>query len=92
MPTVIEIVKGYLEAHGYDGLFNPDGECACVLSDLAPADCITEECEPGYFAPCPADCGDHDWHIVPAKQEVSPVAPDGYKIGNLGPKQEGGGD
>lgn len=60
--TVIEIVQGYLEQNGYDGLFYP-GECACRKSDLAPCGNINEQCQPGYLQPCPESCGEHDWHI-----------------------------
>lgn len=60
--TVIEIIEAHLREHGYDGLCNSDGECACRVDDLAPCAALCEECEPGHLAPC--DCGDHDWHIV----------------------------
>ncbi len=67
--TGIEIVEEYLRKHGYDGLYNSDGECACLTEGLlpAPGDCGLAECEPGYKAPC--DCGDHDFHVQEKKPE-----------------------
>ena len=56
-----DIVAEYLEAHGYDGLCNIDAECGCTLDDWIPCQCLSENCLPGWKAPCP--CGDHDWHI-----------------------------
>lgn len=32
--NVKEIVEAHLKAHGYDGLWNADGECACKVGDL----------------------------------------------------------
>ena len=62
------IVLEYLTRHGYDGLCDSDGECACTLDDLAPFGELSAECCPGHYAQC--DCGDHDFHIV--KDTVSP--------------------
>jgi len=57
-----DIVYAYLEKNGYHGLWNPSGECACVLKDLGACGEMSHECQAGYMAPC--DCGDHDFHIV----------------------------
>lgn len=46
LPTVKEIVIAYLKEHGYDGLVN-DG-CGCWLDDIAPCECLGEECVPGH--------------------------------------------
>lgn len=67
----LEIIEEYLRQNGYDGLM---GEyCGCLIDNLAPCsgDNSIQECEPGYLAPCPPECGDHDWHIVPNKPESS---------------------
>ena len=42
-PTVLEMTEAYLKEHGYDGLYNEDGECACCIDDLFP-------CGDGYDA------------------------------------------
>lgn len=66
---VREIVKAYLDANGFDGLFNGDGDCACRKDDLCPCGENCMDCTPGYKSPCPEDCGDHDWHISASKEE-----------------------
>ena len=73
--NVFEIVKEYLRTHGYDGLYEENGECACDLADLMP--CASEgipNCLPGYKVPC--DCGDHAWHIGPTKKTASVEIPE----------------
>lgn len=46
-----EIIKDYLKAHGFDGLFNRMGECAC--KGEAPCDSgELPECEPAYWRDC----------------------------------------
>lgn len=55
--TVIDIVRDYLTANGYDGL--TDNTCGCSLDDLAPCGEWSENamsCVPGYRVPC--DCGE----------------------------------
>ena len=61
METVKEMVIDYLKQYHFDGLWNQDGECVCIISDLSPANCMTDECMAGYINVC--DCGDHDYHI-----------------------------
>jgi len=66
--TIEDIVKRYLETHGYDGLYNAETDelCGCGLDDFMP--CGGEnvmECCPGYKVPC--ECGDDcGYHIGPA--------------------------
>jgi len=49
-PTVLEIVRQWLEEHGYDGLYTSN--CGCPIDDLAP--CAAEDgerflnCRAGY--------------------------------------------
>lgn len=66
--NIREMVRQYLEANQFDGLYNA-GECACKKDDLFPCgDPHMAYCKPGYLAPCPQDgtdaCGEHDWHIA----------------------------
>jgi hypothetical protein len=60
-PNVKEIINVYLRDFGFDGLWNPDGECACVINDLSPCGDMCEKCEAGYRHKC--NCGEHDYHI-----------------------------
>ena len=61
--AIIEVA----EREGFDGLFHPDGECACTWDDLAPCGTESFDCVFGYRAPC--DCGGHDFHISSEKPE-----------------------
>ena len=36
--NVYDMIREYLERNGYNGLVSDDGECGCVLDDLAPCD------------------------------------------------------
>jgi hypothetical protein len=49
--TIKEIISKYLTDNGYEGLFNSDGECGCLLDDLCPCDGEIAECQPGYKLP-----------------------------------------
>ena len=63
--TVREMVREYLTAHGYDGLWSPIGECGCSLEDLMP--CCSEgveQCEAAYMLSADAD-SDYDFVMVP---------------------------
>lgn len=68
--SITEMVRQYLEANGYDGLYFP-GECACKKDDLFPCgDPHMSECLPGYLKSCPQDeCGEHDFHISAKRPE-----------------------
>ena len=71
--NIRKIVEDWLDGNRYDGLYNTDGECACALDDLMPCDRYDSSCEPGYFGPCPPECGEHDFHVVrekPDQQEL----------------------
>ena len=57
--TVLEIVKKYLEDNRIDGLCYTETECGCDVSDLAPCDCITLECQTAKKIMCKSeDCSD----------------------------------
>jgi len=61
-PDASTMLHNYLADNGYDGLFNSDGECACLADDLAPCGYLSENCKAGYRQEC--DCGEnHDYHI-----------------------------
>jgi hypothetical protein len=65
-----EIVEAWLKQNGFDGLYNSDAECGCLIGDLAPCGEIPLECTAGYKQPCDESCGDHDWHIGPKGEVV----------------------
>lgn len=47
--TVKKIVVDWLKANGYDGLYNEEGPCGCILDDLiCCADSGIEQCEAGH--------------------------------------------
>ena len=74
---VRDIVKIYLTEHNYDGLYDDDGECACLLDDLMPCDQETAlDCIPGHTTPCPGgeNCqfdpdGDH-YHMEAGRRPI----------------------
>ncbi len=59
--TVLEIVEKYLRDNGYDGLYNPDDECGCLINDLAPCGEMNEECRAGIILE--RDSGGYDFII-----------------------------
>lgn len=42
-PSVPEMVNAQLKQQDYDGLWCSDGECACLVGDLDPAECMSDE-------------------------------------------------
>lgn len=70
--TVKDIIKDYLVANGYDGLYTDDCGCCCERENLMP--CYDGDymlnCKPGYKCTCnkPEDSDSpHRWHIVSDK-------------------------
>jgi hypothetical protein len=55
------ILVAAIQKAGGDGLYNTDGECACVLGDLAPCDGMTLDCTIGRRLTC-GKCG--GWAVV----------------------------
>ena len=56
--TVKDITKEWLVEKGYEGLYNPQGNCECGLDDLFPCCEVYEtlnDCEPAYLRTC-EDC------------------------------------
>lgn len=76
-PTVKQILREWLLAHGYDGLVSDDGECGCVYDDLSSCGEPCINCEAGYRWPeaqMPKDAdreSDSDWYM---RREPRPVA------------------
>lgn len=75
---VMDMVDEYLKTNGYDGLLQEDGECACLLGDLAPCGEIMGSCRAGHRVECdenvpegdrPANCdGKCAFHVVIGKR------------------------
>jgi len=68
MPTIQELVAASLRAQGYDGLFNPGDECACILNDLMPCDEPSINCVAGFRGP-PRD-DDFDFGVYESREEA----------------------
>ena len=62
--NVGNILKEYLETNGYDGIYNPCEECACLPNDLAPCGSLQPECRPGHFDPTYEKECERDFRIV----------------------------
>ena len=91
-----DIVKEWLHAHGYDGLFNPDIQCACVCEDLIPCDdFLSPNCTAGYKWPCGEATefcdgdGDCHWHIALTKYNRESIVE--KALGVLTDEEGGGG-
>jgi hypothetical protein len=67
IPNVKEIVKAYLIANKFDGLFS-DGVCSCEVGDLEPCGQMQSDCQAGYKQKC--DCSNNcKWHIGEKKHD-----------------------
>jgi hypothetical protein len=45
--NTIELVVVGLQTGGYDGLVVP-GNCGCLIGELSPGDCLSNQCEAAY--------------------------------------------
>jgi hypothetical protein len=70
---VKDIVREYLDANGFDGLYEEYGECACEREDLEPCCEMKSSCTPGYRVDYPerdCPCGEGcDYHIQGEKPD-----------------------
>lgn len=55
--TVVDILKQWLKANGYDGLVDDSGECGCDLRNLIPCENSIDRCLPAYRGPGLPDSG-----------------------------------
>ena len=60
--SVLQIVKNYLGVGGFEGLYNEDLRCCCILYDLAPCGSMGERCQAGYNQ---GPRNGRDWWIGP---------------------------
>lgn len=55
--TLLGVIEQHIKGQGCDGLYNADGDCACLLGHLAPCEQINlTECTPGVRKDHPEDC------------------------------------
>lgn len=53
-----EIIKKYLIENKFDGLFNSEGECFCLINEIFPDEtCIGQECKAARMIKCDLKCG-----------------------------------
>lgn len=45
---ILELVAAALKENGFDGLYHPYLKCGCVLPNISPDDCLSEDCRTGY--------------------------------------------
>ena len=67
--TVRTIIKQFLDANGYDGLYHP-ALCACSKDNLIPCDEVSTSCMAGYFRHPRQDEEPMDLYIGPEKEGV----------------------
>jgi len=60
---ISKALQVYLTEYNYDGLYNPDGECACLREALAPCGHICSECMAGYLLTDHEKRGESDFWI-----------------------------
>ncbi len=71
--NVKQIVLEYLEANGFDGLYDSDAECGCHRDHLMPCGEGADVCCPGYARPDPS--GEEKFVIGPEKAEEAKDGP-----------------
>jgi hypothetical protein len=65
-----DLVAEWLTSRGFVGLLRQLGDCACTTDcDFMACHWGCADCSPGYEGPC--TCGEHDYHIVETKPELS---------------------
>lgn len=70
---VIDMVAKYLKKNGFDGLYS-DGECGCLLEDLAPCGNLLGDCKPGFKHEATEETerrksDGYDWFISPSERQ-----------------------
>lgn len=65
--NVKQIIETYLKENGFDGLFNTDGECACLIGDFMPCGMVSDECEAGYKKDCDCEGQTCNFHVTAEK-------------------------
>lgn len=63
--TVRDIITEYLIAHGYDGLYDDGGDCACSVEDIGSCGEMSPRCTGGFIGP--DTTGEGDFGIGPRR-------------------------
>lgn len=62
--TIMDIVREYLVAHGYDGLCHIETECGCGLEDLfICGNFFSPDCEAAHRVKIMIDGNAEDWFV-----------------------------
>lgn len=65
--NAMKIIETWLTANSFDGLYNTDCECSCLVGDLAPCETISSECQAGYKTACDCEGTPCNFHVVAKK-------------------------
>ena len=66
--SIEHALSAYLAMYEYDGLYNEDGECACLRDSLAPCGHICSNCMAGHLLPDHEKRGEGDFWIGEKEQ------------------------
>ncbi len=77
--NINDIVKQWLEANGYDGLFFGEWDCGCENSNLYPCGERFHDCVPAYRGPATPGDGAGKWSMYASKEaaEAAKAAKEG---------------
>jgi hypothetical protein len=64
-----DIVIKYLKENNFDGLYNEEEDCACLIDNIGVCEDLYPDCIAGWKVSC--DCDEHNWHITSDYTKVS---------------------
>lgn len=71
--NLVELLERGLRAESFDGLYSDDGECACLVGNLAPCGEPSPRCAAGYVTKeCPEGLDpEAEFFIVPNRPNAA---------------------
>lgn len=84
-PGIETLIAAGLRALGYDGLYCPDIECGCHLSDLIPCGDVQPDCKAGVNRPLKAKAADTDYWIESGEPTPPPIKIQDLRANRLDP-------